>query len=68
MWGKTVCLCNGRQKWALCNSMVFLKCRYLGQGDHQLASTEDLARDRIMSKDATKALTGSPLYTLTSQR
>lgn len=62
--GKTVCLCKGRQKWALYHSMVFLKCRYLGQGNHQLASTEDLARERMTSKDATEALMGSPLHTM----
>jgi len=62
------CLCKGRQTRALCNSVVFLKCTYLCQGDHQLASTEALARERIMSKDATKARTGCALYTLTSQK
>lgn len=68
MWGKAVCLHKGMQKWAQCNGMVILKCRHLGQGNHQLASTDDLARERIMSKDTTKALGGSSLYKLTSQR
>lgn len=67
MWGKIVSLCKGRQQWALYSDAVFLKCRYLGQFNHQLAST-DFARERIMSKDATKALLGSSLCTLTSQR
>lgn len=62
------CLCKSRQKRALRDSTVFVKCSYLGQGNHHLASTEDVARERIRSKDATKPIMGSPLYTVTSQR